>query len=435
MMPFSSIRIGHHGTRPRARPGNHQLARHRLRSRRPITLHSAQREFRQIFPKPGWVEHDPEEIWTSADLDRGRSAGRGLACGRATWPRSASPTSARPRSCGTARPASPSPTPSSGRTGAPAEFCDRLRAEGVEAHGPRAHGPRARRVLLGHQGRGGSSTTSPGARASAEAGKLALRHGGQLARLAASRADSLHVTDASNASRTLLFNIHTGDWDDELAACLRGSRAACCPRVRALERGRTARSSTSARPRARAIARDRGRSAGGALRPDVHRARNDQEHLRDRLLPAPEHRAQPAASSQHRLLTTVAWKRRRPAAVRARGQRLHRRRGRAVAARRPRASSGSSSEIEALAATVPGQRRRVPRARPSPDSARRTGTRTRAARSSGSRAAPPRGHIARAALESIAFQVGRPPRRDAGGCRAPLAGAARGRRRRAQRSC
>ena len=51
--------------RPRARPGHDQLARHPLRSRRRRARASRRPEFRQIFPQPGWVEHDATEIWAT----------------------------------------------------------------------------------------------------------------------------------------------------------------------------------------------------------------------------------------------------------------------------------------------------------------------------------------------------------------------------------
>ena len=71
----------------------------------------------QHFPASGWVEHDPEEIWAP---DRHLPRGAEKAASRQrTSPPSASPTSARPPWCGTARPARRSTTPSSGRTAAP----------------------------------------------------------------------------------------------------------------------------------------------------------------------------------------------------------------------------------------------------------------------------------------------------------------------------
>ena len=60
-----------------------------------------QMEHKQIYPQPGWVEHDPLEIWARAPgCDQGRRWRRPASTPR-TWPPSASPTSARPRSSGT----------------------------------------------------------------------------------------------------------------------------------------------------------------------------------------------------------------------------------------------------------------------------------------------------------------------------------------------
>ncbi len=68
---------------------------------------SDQREHAQITPQPGWVEHDPWEIWqaTRATM-RGDRVGAGAESHRASWRRSESPTSARRRCCGIARSAS-----------------------------------------------------------------------------------------------------------------------------------------------------------------------------------------------------------------------------------------------------------------------------------------------------------------------------------------
>ena len=103
---------------------------HRVRPRGHRPRASAQREFRQIFPQPGWVEHDADRDLGDAVGRPARGARPGAASARATSPRSASPTSARPRWSGTAPPAGRSPTRSSGRTGAPRRMCDALRAAG-----------------------------------------------------------------------------------------------------------------------------------------------------------------------------------------------------------------------------------------------------------------------------------------------------------------
>ena len=67
----------------------------------------AQREHEQIYPRPGWVEHDPEEIWNrTQEVIAEAMESKGLA--REIWQRSVSRISARPPSFGIRRPASPS---------------------------------------------------------------------------------------------------------------------------------------------------------------------------------------------------------------------------------------------------------------------------------------------------------------------------------------
>ena len=62
--------------RPRPRPGHHQLARDRVRREGHGCVEIAQREFRQIFPQPGWVEHDPKEIYARSARSRARRCAR-----------------------------------------------------------------------------------------------------------------------------------------------------------------------------------------------------------------------------------------------------------------------------------------------------------------------------------------------------------------------
>ncbi len=178
----------------------------------------AQKEFRQIYPQNGWVEHDPEEVWASqlavareaisaGAISSKDIAGIGIANQRETtvvWDR---------------------------KTGVPiynaivwqdrrtAEICDRLRQQGnadliqsktglvIDAY----FSATKIQWLL---------ENVPGAMQKAERGELAcgtidtwliwkLTNG------------QLHVTDPSNASRTMLFNLATGKWDDELLAMFR----------------------------------------------------------------------------------------------------------------------------------------------------------------------------------------------------------------------
>jgi glycerol kinase len=176
---------------------------------------SAQEEFPQLYPQPGWVEHDPEAIWASvvnvtqrAMADAGCVAaditGIGITNQRETtvvWDRD------------TGRCIHNAIVWQDRRTAA---VCDGLRREGVEALISEKTGLKVDPYF--------SATklawlldNVPGAREQAEAGRLAF---GTidcflLWRLTGGR---VHATDASNASRTMLFNIHTQAWDDELLA-------------------------------------------------------------------------------------------------------------------------------------------------------------------------------------------------------------------------
>lgn len=176
---------------------------------------SAQREITQHYPQPGWVEHDAREIWTSqlatatealarARVTARQVAGLGITNQRETvvlWDRA------------TGQPVAPAIVWQDRRTSA---RCAQLRADGVEDRV---------RALTGLVIDPYFSATRiawlldnvPGSRDRAAAGELACGTidswlvwnltGG-----------ALHVTDASNASRTQLFDLHAGDWSDELCA-------------------------------------------------------------------------------------------------------------------------------------------------------------------------------------------------------------------------
>jgi glycerol kinase len=182
----------------------------------------AQREFRQIFPQPGWVEHDPMEIWTSqagvavevlagAGLRGSDVAAIGITNQRETtvvWDRK------------TGQPIANAIVWQDRRT---ADACDRLRAAGAEPLF------RERTGLVLDAYFSGTKLAwlldnVPGARARAEAGELAFGtiDSWLIWKLTDGR---LHVTDSSNASRTLMFNIHTLQWDDELLRALNVPRA------------------------------------------------------------------------------------------------------------------------------------------------------------------------------------------------------------------
>ncbi|MFZ1412979.1 MAG: glycerol kinase GlpK [Defluviicoccus sp.] len=188
---------------------------------------AAQREFRQIFPQPGWVEHDPEEIWSSqravidevlaqAKIEPRAIAAIGITNQRETtllWERS------------TGAPIANAIVWQDRRT---APLCDRLRADGLEplvraktglVLDPYFSATKIRWLL----------DTVAGARAKAEAGALCFGTvDSWLAwKLSGGR---LHVTDVSNASRTALLNIHTLRWDEELLQVF-GVPAAILPEV------------------------------------------------------------------------------------------------------------------------------------------------------------------------------------------------------------
>ncbi|WP_372845827.1 glycerol kinase GlpK [Pontiella sp.] len=177
----------------------------------------AQREFKQYYPQPGWVEHDPEEIWQTQQqtaLQAMHHAGMhaeniqaiGIANQRETtvvWNRK------------TGEPIHNAIVWLDRRT---ADICAKLKADGTEALFQQKTGLRLDPYFSGTKIKWMLDHID-GARAQAERGELAfgtidswlmwkLTHG------------SRHLTDVTNASRTLLFNIHSLEWDDELLEIL-----------------------------------------------------------------------------------------------------------------------------------------------------------------------------------------------------------------------
>jgi glycerol kinase len=174
---------------------------------------TAQKEFTQLYPQPGWVEHDAEEIWSTQfsvmaevyakqNISTSQIAGIGITNQRETsivWDRE------------TGKPIYNAIVWQDRRT---ASFCDELKAKGMSAVIQQKTGliidayfsaTKLKWIL----------DTIPGAREKAAKGQLAFGTvdtwivwkltGGKL-----------HITDVSNASRTMLLNIHTCQWDDEL---------------------------------------------------------------------------------------------------------------------------------------------------------------------------------------------------------------------------
>jgi len=174
---------------------------------------SAQEEFRQHYPASGWVEHDPEDLWRTT-LDTARAALARAGAG-ASQVAALGITNQRETTIvwdrRTGQAIHPAIVWQDRRT---AEGCAELRAEGAEPLVTRKTG-----LLLDPYFSGTKVAwlldRVPGACADAEAGHLAFGTVDSflLCRLTGGR---IHATDATNASRTLLFNIHTNDWDDEL---------------------------------------------------------------------------------------------------------------------------------------------------------------------------------------------------------------------------
>jgi glycerol kinase len=189
----------------------------------------AQKEFQQIFPQPGWVEHDPAEIWQSqsataiealdrAGLKASDIAALGITNQRETtiiWDRA------------TGEPIHNAIVWQDRRT---APMIEKLKADGLAGMVtsktglvPDAYFSASKIAWL--------LENVPGARSKADAGQLAFGtvDSWLVYRLSNRR---LHITDSSNASRTMLFNIHTLDWDDELLALWKIPRS-LLPKVRA----------------------------------------------------------------------------------------------------------------------------------------------------------------------------------------------------------
>jgi glycerol kinase len=201
---------------------------------------SSQQEFRQIFPQPGWVEHDAQEIWVSQLTTLRNLMQKPPLAGIKSAPdaiNSIAVTNQRETTVlwerATGKPLANAIVWQDRRT-APA--CDALRTAGKAALIQRKTG-----LVLDAYFSGTKLAwlldNLPGARKRAENGELCFGTidswliykltGGHSP---ATAYKGLHVTDASNASRTLLLNIHTGQWDDELLKLFNIPRAVL-PRV------------------------------------------------------------------------------------------------------------------------------------------------------------------------------------------------------------
>jgi glycerol kinase len=269
------------------------------RAGRPVA--TAQKEFRQIFPQPGWVEHDADEIWSSQvgvaseaiarlGLRKGEVAALGITNQRETtvvWNRR------------TGRPIHHAIVWQDRRT---ADFCGELKARGLEPVFQQKTGLLLDAYFSGTKVRWLLDHV-PEARAQAERGELAFGtvDSWLLWRLTAGQ---VHATDVTNASRTLLFNIHTLSWDDELLALLDIPRG-MLPEVRSSSEiyGVSAPGILPFEIPITGIAGDQHAATFGQAALESGMAKNTYGTGCFMLLNTG---AQPIAS-RHQLLTTIAW--------------------------------------------------------------------------------------------------------------------------------
>jgi glycerol kinase len=358
---------------------------------------TAQREFDQLFPRPGWVEHRPEDLWASqvgvaaealsrAGVAPNRVAALGITNQRETtlvWEKA------------TGRPLGNAIVWQDRRT---AGFCDELKARGLEPLFRERTGLVLDAYFSGTKVRWILDNVD-GARAAAERGQLAfgtvdtwlIWHltGGKV-----------HATDASNAARTLMYDIRTGDWDDELLAALDIPRS-MLPEVRdsSGDFGETAPGLLSAAVPVRGVAGDQQAALFGQACTRPGMVKNTYGTgcfmlLNTGAVPVP---------SSNQLLTTVAW--------RLKGKTTYALEGSVFIAgavvqwlRDGLGLIRSAAEVEALAASVPdnGGVYLVPAfaglGAPHWDPYARGVL-------AGITRGVTAGHLARAALEGVAFQV------------------------------
>lgn len=181
------------------------------------TFALAQREFKQYYPQSGWVEHDPEEIWQTTlevckeSLSKAKSTNRSVAAIGITnqretvivWDRS------------TGKAIHPAIVWQDRRT---AETCRKLSADGHADMFTRKTGLLLDPYFSGTK-IGWILDHVEGARVRAERGELAFGTVDSFLMWRLSDGQA-HVTDATNACRTLLFNIHDNRWDEELCSAL-----------------------------------------------------------------------------------------------------------------------------------------------------------------------------------------------------------------------
>jgi glycerol kinase len=263
---------------------------------------AAQREFEQIFPQPGWVEHDPNEIWSSQagvatealsriGVNSRNLAGIGITNQRETtvvWDRR------------TGEPIHNAIVWQDRRT---SEFCDRLNEEGKTDLFQKKTGLVIDAYFSGTKVRWILENVS-GARAKAEAGHLAFGtvDSWLIWKLTGG---NRHITDVTNASRTLLYNIHTGEWDAELLDILDVPRA-MLPEVRPSSEvyGTTGGDIFTTPVPIAGIAGDQQAALFGQVCTEKGMGKNTYGTGAFMLMNTGEE----AVTSENNLLTTVAWK-------------------------------------------------------------------------------------------------------------------------------
>ena len=265
------------------------------------------REFAQLFPRPGWVEHEPDDIWT-ATVAACREALAGTddqpTCIGITDQRETAVVWER-RTLHAAPPGDRVAGPAHHRHLRPAAR-RRARAAGLAADraarwtrtspAPSSPGwPRTSR------GCGPACATAPWPSGTVDSYLIARLTGG-----------AVHVTDPSNASRTLLFDLAKRRLVRRAVRSVRRAPRPRCPRWCRLRRRRHHRPRRVPGPEAADLGHRR-RPAGGALRAGLLHPRHEQVHLRHRLVRAPQHRRRrrsartPACSPRSRGTSATAW--------------------------------------------------------------------------------------------------------------------------------
>ncbi|MGP1347573.1 MAG: glycerol kinase GlpK [Phycisphaerales bacterium] len=262
---------------------------------------SAQREFEQHFPRAGWVEHDAEAIWSAQRdvMEEAIAAAGGvdgIRCVGITNQRET--TVVWDRSTG--EPIHRALVWQDRRT---ARMCDGLREAGHEALFAERTGLVVDAYFSGTKVRWVLDHVE-GARARAEKGELAFGtiDSWLIWKLTGGR---VHATDVTNASRTLMWNIHTQDWDDELLGIL-GVPRSMLPEVvdSSGEIGRIAEGLPGAGLAITGVAGDQQAALAGQLCVREGMAKNTYGTGCFLLLQTGES----ARASSNRLLTTAAWR-------------------------------------------------------------------------------------------------------------------------------